>query len=272
MKSLKILLAVAIMGVAGIQQSQAQDDDLPSAESIIKNYVEKTGGIDKYKAVKNVFSSGTLSVPQQNISGTMEMTVQMPGKLSADVEIEGIGSIVQGSNGEHTWEISVIAGPRLVEGDEAEMLTEETSMDKLVDPANFYKSMETTGVEDVDGEKCYRLVLTKKNDKKVEAYYSVESGLEVKRATDLSTQMGDVGVEIYFSDYRDVDGILTPFKTEQKMSTGVSVVISFDKMQYNVDVDAKKFDIPDEIQKLIDKKADKEKADKEKAGAGGADQ
>ncbi len=264
MKTLKILIAVAIISAVGIQQAQAQEDEFPSAESIIKNYVEKTGGIDKYKAVKNVFSSGTLSVPQQNISGTIEMTIQMPGKLSADVEIEGIGSIVQGSNGEHTWEISVIAGPRLVEGDEAEMLTEETSMEKLLDPAKYYKSMKTTGVEDVDGEKCYKVILTKKNGKEVESYFSVESGLEVKKVMELTTQMGDVGVEIYSSDYRDVDGILTPFKSEQKMSTGMSVVTSMDKVEYNVDVDASKFDIPDEIQKMIDKKSEKEK----KAAAG----
>ena len=89
MKSIKILIAIAAISVVGIQQSHGQEDELPSAESIMNKFVEATGGIDKYKAVKSMVGEGTLSIPAAGLNGTLKLAMETSGKLKVEAEIPG---------------------------------------------------------------------------------------------------------------------------------------------------------------------------------------
>jgi hypothetical protein len=60
----------------------------------------------------------------------------------------------------------------------------------------------------------------------------VESGLLVRR--DLTRD--SVRAEVYFSDWRDVDGVMLPFKITQAMSN-MKYVITFEDVKQNVPVD-----------------------------------
>lgn len=281
--NVKFLLAGAVIFFMGWQQVSAQDDaagkdkDLPSAESILKTYVNNTGGVEKYRAIKSQQATGTMSVPSQNISGTVSVISEVPNKVAVKVEIEGIGTIESGSNGEIAWENSAIVGPRVVDNKkEAAMIMEQSNMQRIYDPTKFYKSMETVGTEEIDGTKCYKVELTTQQDEKIESYYDADSGLELKNVRTVPSQMGAITLQSYTSDYRDVDGIKTPFKVEQKLDTGMVLqVISMDKIEYNVAVPSDAFAIPEPVQELLDKKAatgtDKEaekKTDKQPTGSG----
>ncbi len=244
-----------------------QDKDLPTAESILKTYMEKTGGAEKYQAIKSQRATGTMTVPSQGISGKVAVISVVPNKVAVKVEIEGIGTIESGANGEFAWENSAIMGPRVIDNEkEAAVIMEQSNMERIFEPEKFYKAMETVGTEEVDGKKCYRVELTTQQDEKIESFYEVDSGLELKNVRTVQSQMGPITLQSYSSDYRDVDGIKTPFKVEQKLDTGMVLqIISMDKVEFNVDVPSDAFAIPEPVQKLIDKKAEKA-ADKEAAG------
>jgi len=278
--SIKFLLAAfAIIVAVGLHQTNAQDDsagedkDLPTAESILKTYVEKTGGVEKYKAIKNQRASGTMSVPSQGISGTLAVMSVSPNKVAVKVEIEGIGKIESGTNGEIAWENSAIMGPRVIDNEkEAAVVMEQSNMERIYAPNKFYKSMKTVGTEEVNGTICYKVELTTPLDDKIQSFYAVDSGLELKNIRTVQSQMGPITLHSYSSDYRDVDGIKTPFKVEQKLDSGMVLqVISIDKVEFNVDdVASDAFTPPEPVQKLLDKKAAKEAekaAEKEAAGA-----
>lgn len=267
----RMMLAFATIVAVGFQQSSAQEEDLPTGESILMKYVENTGGVEKYKSVKNVRIKGTMSVPAQGISGTVDITTVVPDKMAAKVEIEGIGTIENGSNGEATWENSAMMGPRLITGKEADIAKEQSNMERIYNPAKYYKSMKTVGTEEVDGKKCYKVELITKSDDKIQSFYDVESGLELKSIRTIPSQMGPLKVHSYSSDYQEDDGIKTPHKVEQKLDTGMVLqVISMDEVNYNVEIPADAFNPPAAVKKLMDKKAEKdaeEKAEKETAGS-----
>jgi hypothetical protein len=275
--SIKFLLAAAVLVTMGWQQVGAQDDsagkdkDLPTAESILKTYVDKTGGAEKYKAIKSQRATGTMSVPSQGISGTVSVISAVPNKVAVKVEIEGIGTIESGANGEIAWENSAIMGPRVVDNEkEAAVIMEQSNMQRVYEPSKFYKSMKTLGTEEVDGKNCYKVELTTQQDEKIESFYEVDSGLELKNVRTVQSQMGPITLASYSSDYRDTDGIKTPFKVEQKLDTGMVLqVISMDKIEFNVDVPSDAFAVPEPVQKLLDKKAAKEAetVNKEPAGS-----
>lgn len=274
---MKVLLAIAAIVFGGLQQANAQDDKLPSGEEVLKKYVDATGGEDAYKAIKSSRATGSLSVPAQGINGTLKVTTVKPNKVVADMEIEGFGGSKRVCDGERCWENSTMMGARLITGKEADQMMKQSDMERIYNPKKFFKKMETVGVEDVNGEKCYKVDLVTTEDEEITSYYSVESGLELKSVREQQTQMGPMKIESFSTDYKKFGDLTTAMKVEQKFSNGMSQVIAMDKVEYNVDVDEKAFEAPEAIQKLIDKaeakKADKaEKADAEKeeaAAAGG---
>lgn len=258
MKSLKILTAIVAIGLLGLQQAQAQQaqtQELPSAESVLKKFVEVTGGMEKYKAVKNMSASGTVEIPQAGVEGTLNMKRVLPNKMLVNISIEGVGEVQRGADGTHCWENTDMMGPRLITGGEADAMLEESSMELIYNPGKFYKSMKVVGVEDVEGEKCYKLVLTKKKDEQqVTSFYSAKSGLLVKSIQTQETQMGPMTIESISSDYRKVGGLTSAFKVTQKLPNGMEQVVTMTEVKYNTEIADSTFDLPAPIKKLVERK------------------
>ncbi len=67
-----------------------------------------------------------------------------------------------------------------------------------------------------------------------------------------TTPLGDIAAETDMSDFRPVDGILTPFTlTEKAMSQ--TIVMQFTNVAYNADMPKDRFDLPPEIKALLKK-------------------
>ena len=233
--------------------SPAQETDpLPSAEDVLKAYVKATGGLEKYKAVKTMSAQGTVSIPQAGIEGKIDMLQVVPNKVRVNTELTGLGTIKQGSNGKTAWELSAIAGPRVLKGEEAKQLMEEANMKKTYQPQSYYKEMKCVGVEEIDGDRCYKIELTKPNGSLQTDFYSVESKLLVKSIAEVVTNMGEMKISAQASDYRDVGGVKMPFKMEQLLPNGISQIIEMDKVQFNVEIPEDAFVLPSEIKELLD--------------------
>jgi hypothetical protein len=95
-------------------------------------------------------------------------------------------------------------------------------------------------------------VLTPKVGKPMTQYYDKQSGLMVKMVITVKNAMGEITVESVADDYRKEGGILVPHKLTNK-AMGQQFVISIDKVEYNAEIPASRFDLPAEVQALLDK-------------------
>ena len=245
-------IAICFGLVLGIS-TNVSAQNLPSGKEVLEKFVKATGGIDKYKKIKSMTMKGKLSVPAQNISAEMEMAYSAPDKFFTKVDLGGIGSESQGSNGKIVWATSTIQGDRIVKGEEADRLLESVNMKSIFEPESIYKEMKTVGKEKVDGEECYKVEMVRKKggDKDV-AFFSIKSGLQLKSVTKAISPLGKIEVSVLSKDYKDVDGIMTPHKMEQSMS-GISINIEVSSVKFNAKVDESNFEVPASIQKLADK-------------------
>ena len=141
-------------------------------------------------------------------------------------------------------------GPRLLEGEEAEQLIDEADLTRVLEPEKHFKEMKCTGIEEVNGQKCYVVELVKNNGRRQVEYYSVDTGLLVRSDITAVTNMGEMKIETMVSEYQDVDGIKSPFKVEQKLPNGMTAVIAFNKIEYNVDLPEDAFAVPEEIREM----------------------
>ncbi len=229
-------------------------DPLPSAESVLDRYIQVTGGKQAYQSRKTEIAHGTLEYTSLGIKGTITRWAADPDKYYASLEIQGLGNVEMGVNGGVAWENSALLGPRIKTGVERSEAIREGNMNSTLNWRKLYPKVENAGIETVDDEECYKIVMTPAEGQPVVGYYQKKSGLQVKMTTVSSTQMGDIPVELIASDYKDFGGILEPAKVIQKAGPQ-EFSITLERVEVNPAIPPERFDLPAEVRKLADQAA-----------------
>jgi outer membrane lipoprotein-sorting protein len=116
--------------------------------------------------------------------------------------------------------------------------------------------VETVGTETIDGEPCYKVVLTPTEAPPETMYFQKKSGLAVKTVATAVSAMGEAPVEMLASDYKNMGGVLVPTKITEKLA-GQEITITIQDVKVNQPLPADRFDPPAEIKALLNKAAEK---------------
>src|SRR6185312_14193685 len=163
-----------------------------------------------------------------------------------------LGKVEMGVQGQIAWENTAILGPRVKTGVERAEALREGSLNSTVNWRKLYPKVETAGIETIDGEECYKVVMTPVEGQPMIGYYQKRSGLQVKLTTVSSTQMGDIPVEMIASDYKNFGGILEPAKVIQKAGPQ-EFTMTLERVEVNPVIPPETFALPAEVRKLVDK-------------------
>ncbi len=231
----------------------AADDALPKAETILDRFVEVTGGKAAYEKRKTEISTGTFEVPAANIKGPMTRYSAAPDKSYISIELDGVGKIEQGTNGGVAWSKDVMQGARIKSGDEKAQSLREGLFNSPLQWRKMFSKVETAGVETIDGEECYKVLMTPAEGKPETTYYQKKSGLAVKTTGIASSQMGEIEFEAVVSEYKPFDGVLMPTKVIQK-AAGQEFTMTIETVKTNPEIPADRFELPADIKTLVDKK------------------
>lgn len=252
MRRRSFLSLAAIAAIPGFAQ---QAEKLPSGESIVDRYVQVTGGRAAYEKISSEVTTGRMEMPAQGIKASIKALRGKPGSRSI-VDIEGVGKMEEGSNGSLAWEKSVMTGARVKSGVEQATALRAAAIDREHNWRNYFSAAEVQGLEDVNGESCYKVVLTAKAGKPETRYYSKASGLLLKVAMTMANPMGEIPAESVLSDYREVGGIKTPFKNEMSVM-GQKMTMTIESVKYNAEIPAEDFALPPDIAALANKAPEK---------------
>lgn len=228
------------------------DEALPKAETVLDRSIEVTGGQAAFEKRHNEVMHGSMEFTGRGIKGTMTVYQAEPDKNLAVIEIEGIGKIESGSNGDVAWENSALQGPRIKQGDEKAGSLRDGAFNAALKWRTLYAKAETAGVETVEGHECYKVVLTPKEGKPTNEFFDKKSGLLIKTAVTRNTPMGEITAEVVADDYRKEGDIMVPHKMINR-AAGQEFLIVVEKMEVNVELPKDRFDLPPEIQGLLKK-------------------
>jgi hypothetical protein len=230
------------------------DEPLPSVQTVLDHWIAATGGRAAWEARHNLLQHATLDFSKAGLKGSLIIYEAAPDKFLGVTDLPGVGKIASGSNGEVAWESTALQGPRIKQGAEKEDALREGAFNADLYWQKLYVKGETTGVETVEGHDCYKIVLTPKNSKPVTEYYDKASGLLVKTMTTVNSQLGEITAEIIYGDYQKDAGVLTPHRMVNR-AAGQEFVIQIQSVETNADLPKDRFDLPPEIQALVDKAA-----------------
>jgi hypothetical protein len=244
-------MATALTALAAPQEA-AQSATLPKAETILDRYIEVTGGKAIYEKRTSEITTGTVELAAQGIKGSVTSYSAPPDKSYMTMDMEGVGKFEKGTANGVAWDKNLMTGAHVESGEEKTQSLRDAAFNGLLNWRTLYAKAETVGAETVDGQECYKVVMTPVEGKPMTSYFQKKSGLVVKRSTIAVQQGSEIPMEVLVSDYKDFGGVLMPTKMIQK-AMGQEIVMTIQSVKTNEEIPADKFDPPAEIKALLKK-------------------
>ena len=245
--------ALVLAGAIGSAFAQAPAAGaLPTGDAVIAKYVEATGGVAAYDAIKNRVVHARMEILGANVVLGMTVYSARPNSTYTLVESEVTGRIESGVSEGVVWENSAMRGAVVKTGAERDDALRDAIFDRMAHWKDHLKSAECTGTADVNGKPAYRVVATPKAGSAQTLHFDKESGLVVRTESTVNTAAGPVTVVAEPGDFRKVDGILMAFSSRMDVM-GQQRVVTVEKVEQNVELPADRFTPPAEIKALIKK-------------------
>lgn len=242
----KKFLIVSII-VAGIFQiSFAQE---LSVDDIINKNIEARGGIENWNKVKTIKMSGTYV----NFSKPVDFVIYRQRPNLYRFESERLNQFtIHAYDGKNAWWVNPLLGEQFTK---PSTIPNENNLDKVTLRERFFEpvfwnykakgnKVELIGKEDLDGDEVYKIKVTLK-DKSTEIWFINSDTFLAVSMTGITYDFGmENDLDAFFSDYRDVDGILMPFLIESEYGIRYRN-FEVNNIEINKNVDDEIFKMPD---------------------------
>jgi zinc protease len=228
--------AASVSSTSPASGSAAAGTALPSADQVLKHYVEAIGGRAAWEKLHSRVSKGTIEIPaMNNLSGTIEVHMKAPNSILVVINLGG-AVIEQGFDGTTAWSDDPRNGLKVLTGGELEDEKREANFYHALDLQKIYAKMTVTGTEKIDEHDTYVMEATPvAGGDPDKLYFDVLSGLEVRSVNHRHTPDGSMEFTAKIGDYKDVDGVKLPFTVAQSSSQS-ALTITFTDIQHNVDL------------------------------------
>ena len=224
-----------------------------TADEIIENYIENTGGANNWAKVKSIKMN--IIVSQMGMEIPIEQYLSSEKKYSK-ISIQG-QEIKQGVfDGETLWSTNFMS-MKAEKSDQENVQVVKDELALFPDPFLNYKKngfiAELMGVEFVDGLETFKIKLTKKplivNGDEVlnTAIYFFDSKNYIPVMMQKEIMAGPAKgmlMEARMNDYQEVEGLYMPFSMSQGIKNQPGQPIRIKSIELNIKVDEKDFIFP----------------------------
>ena len=202
-------------GIKALHDTLLVSEDSLKAKEVIDNYVAAIGGADK---IYNIMDRTTIMTGSiQGINVTIISYQKAPNKFKQQIKAGNTKQVIifDGEKG-----MMSLAGEKVqVTGGELEKLKFESTLTLLTDIEHYGIKLTFDGTEKIESEDAYKIILTLPSGIKWTQYYDTTSGLKLKELKYIQSESGLFEQEITYDDYREVGGLLYPFKIKQSIGT-----------------------------------------------------
>jgi hypothetical protein len=239
------------IAVPSAQTSTATDtNNLPSARAIIDRYIEVAGGKEAFVKHNSVLLKGKTEVAGKDIGGSMTLATAKPNKMVLIVDLAGI-PIKTGFDGKVGWQVNPLTGPSIMEGAELRDVSRQADFFSILHDDKGFKSMQNLGKTNFEGEECYKLKLTYRDDTDLTEFYSVKTGLQKGFMGTQESSLGAITATSVNEEHKKFGALLLPSRVTQKMAgAGLAQTMVIESVEFDTVPDAM-FEPPAEIKALL---------------------
>jgi len=207
-----------------------------TAQKVIDQYIDAIGGEKNLKKIKDI--TVKLSMEMQGMSMNQVIYKKVPDKYAMEMSMNGntIQKIVfDGTSGKTS---GMQGNADLTEDQIANLKYNNIPIipDRQYSDEGY--KLELKGMEEVDGQKAYNIMVTTPDGNQQQEYYSLDTGLKLRTVSTMSTPQGEITQTVDYSNYKEVDGVKFPFALKQSVGPR-----SFDLKVDSITVNS---DLPDD--------------------------
>lgn len=252
MKTKNAILAIMIILLTTLLTEANQKEYLPeeilgnslvvpqdmTAEKVIENYIIAIGGAENLSKIVD-----RTTVMRGTIQGVNVMIVsyqKAPNKLKQEIRAGEVDQKIY-FNGERGVQI-VGENKTEIETSELEKLKTESTIILLLELDHYGVKTAITGMEMVNKKPAYKIEFILPSGTKWTQFYDAETFLKVKELKNLNTGQGTFIQEVFYSDYKSIEGLKYPFKITQKIG-GQGVDFNVSSIKINSGLSDREFEI-----------------------------
>ena len=183
-----------------------------TASGIIDDYIDAIGGLAKLKSVTSIHTSMKTTMMGQD--ATFETYQMTPDKFAMKVNMMGMTVQEQKYDGSKGLQAQMANKKVITEGKELDQMKKQAVFfDQMYYSGASYK-LELKGVENVDGNNCYKILVTESDGDITTEFYDVKTNLLNRTIKSQKGQGGkDVSIITEFKDYKEIAGVMMPHKS-----------------------------------------------------------
>jgi photosynthetic reaction center cytochrome c subunit len=213
---------------------------LPTPEQLIDKYVQALGGADAIQRVTSRFAQGTANVGGHETP--IDIYEKNPDKRISLMHLAN-GDSVTGYNGREGW----IAAPgrplREMSASDREAAKLDANLHFPTDIKQIFGELQVKQEDKIGSQPTYVIFALRPGQPTVKLYFDQQSGLLLRQLRYGDSPLGLNPTQIDYADYRDVDGLKTPFRWTIARPGG-RFTIQLDQIKQNVPIDDEKFAKP----------------------------
>jgi hypothetical protein len=234
----------ALLALLIFAGSPAAQTYLTDPLEILGRHYEAIGGLERLKAETTLYLEGTLSVA--GLSGTLRYWNERPGRHRTEVDL-GVFKQTIGDNGDVAWELDANGKLRL-ERDEVALRTRDVYRRieefEHMEPHSDVFEVTLEGVEELNGVPCYVVKVANSIDDGYRLMCIDTTDFLERKTSDIRNREES---HTLHADFRDVGGILRPFRDEtEEMPTGQIQIVEISTYETGVEIDPSLFEPPEE--------------------------
>ena len=209
-----------------------------SVEELMVRMTNAAGGETNLRKHKSAVTTATLDYEQQGITGNWLIHAQSPNSWSRSIALVALdrklGTIHEFFDGANGGAETSFLPPQVFAGDQFQDLKTASDFYPLLNWKTLFKSVTINGISKIGDEDVYIVVKTPEKGTPVADYVSAKTFLVLRRET---TNRGNES----YRDYRNVDGVMMPFKIEANFPGIGNVVVSVKDIKFDVKTPASVF-------------------------------
>jgi Flp pilus assembly protein TadD/outer membrane lipoprotein-sorting protein len=221
-------------------QTIEKSESLPTTDEVLSRYMEAIGGATAIKAVNTRVMKGTVDVAGVSRGGSFEIYAQAPNKIVTTVQAHPIGTAKLGYNGRSGWG-QTVKGTRALKSAELASLEREADFYSPLTLKSNYAKVTLLGMSKIGYRDVYVVELQPTAGAVEKLYLDGQTYLPVRLNAFRPNGPVSEPVEIYFDDWREVDGIKFPFHISQSFPK-LTLSLTVKEIRHNVTLDASMFE------------------------------
>ena len=243
MNALKSILIAIVLAISSSFYAQTADE-------IINNYFENTGGKENWEKLEGITMKGIMKM--QGLEIPFEQVMMKDGRQATTIELQGNKMIWAAYDGETSWSRNQMT----MEAEKSDNEATENMKKQIKDwPSPFlnYKekgyTVELIGNETVDGTNTFKVKITKdpitvngESHPNISHYYfDTENFVPIIIEEEIKDgPMKGQKIKMSISDYQEVEGLYFPFAQSSEFQS-----MDFKEFDLNPEVEKTLFSLPE---------------------------